>query len=74
MIEYVILPIVCLIVAMSSIHQVFRVTGSARAAGITGFLSFIAAMWMIGHPVYGCILAVTMFAFLVVFQESPGQS
>ena len=74
MLDYLVFPIIGLIVAFSTMARVHRQTGSDRIAGMSGIAGFLFCMWAPGFLLYGVVLVVVFMALAILSADSPERS
>jgi hypothetical protein len=74
MLDYLVFPIIGLVLAFSTMARIHRQTGSDRVAGVVGIAGFLFCLWVPGHLLYGLVLVVVFMALAIASADSPEQS
>ncbi len=66
MLDYVLFPLIAVVLSLNTINKVFLGTKSTWAAGVAGISAFLFTMWLAGYFLYGLGLFAVFFLLLLI--------
>jgi len=73
MLDFVLFPLIGVLLSLNTINKVFLETKSTWFAGFAGIFAFLCTMWLSGYFLYGLGL-FAVFSLLLLITSTPKRS